>query len=198
MTAGPCPSPSLVEYTKEVLLEIWRNRPDLADSCMRSIVDKSQPANPLTFHAAAEVCEIYLLNVWWSSDPSERHEAKYAKTCLSSMSFLLSAVDHWIAQVPPYTLHTTPYTLHTTQYTLHTTQYTKNTTPWTKYAKAFSLSLGKIGIHSLAKSPNSSSDTKQFFPCLRGLLLGLTLRRGLNWRLARQPWKRYRLNLIPS
>jgi hypothetical protein len=107
MTAGPCPSPSLVEYTKEVLLEIWRNRPDLADACMRSIMDKSQPGNPLTFHAAAEVCEIYLLNVWWSSDPSERHEAKYAKTCLTTMSFLLSAVDYWIAQVLP-----TPYTLH--------------------------------------------------------------------------------------
>jgi hypothetical protein len=67
----PSPSPMILEYFKETMITLWLQDPKHVNTIIKMLCTAFAPSNTSQFRVAAEICSVYLLNLWAEQHPEE-------------------------------------------------------------------------------------------------------------------------------
>ena len=100
---GPCPSPVVIEYLKEMLVMSWATNSALVDATIVDICSnaKCAPQAPFHFAAVADVCRTFLWNVWCKREPGDPETDSFHSSetpsgaVLPCLRLFLLGIEHW-------------------------------------------------------------------------------------------------------
>jgi hypothetical protein len=104
---GPCPSPTIVEYLKELLISRWTREPAEVDAIVRKLCDAASLDKTFNFHAVVEVADVFLQNVWCTQEPGcedpEKDKLRTAPStaALACLRLLTRGIAHWQIKAAP-------------------------------------------------------------------------------------------------
>eukprot|EP00290_Baffinella_frigidus_P040103 CAMPEP_0180304048 /NCGR_PEP_ID=MMETSP0988-20121125/25504_1 /TAXON_ID=697907 /ORGANISM="non described non described, Strain CCMP2293" /LENGTH=197 /DNA_ID=CAMNT_0022286027 /DNA_START=49 /DNA_END=638 /DNA_ORIENTATION=+ len=104
---GPCPSPTIVEYLKELLISRWTREPAEVDAAILALCASASLDRPFNFHAVVEIADVFLRNVWCTQEPGSEDpdtdtlRAAPAAAALASLRLLTRGIAHWHAKAAP-------------------------------------------------------------------------------------------------
>ena len=104
---GPCPSPTIVEYLKELLISRWTREPAEVDATVQKLCDAASLDKPFNFHAVVEVADVFLQNIWCTQEPGcedpEKDKLRTAPStaALACLRLLTRGIAHWHTKAAP-------------------------------------------------------------------------------------------------
>ena len=100
----PSPSPMILEYFKETMVTLWLQDPKHVNTIIKMLCSAFAPSNTSQFRVAAEICSIYLQNLWAEQHPEEWSDAigldsnPPSDAVVPCLRFLLSGITDSLAR----------------------------------------------------------------------------------------------------